>query len=1151
MNRKFEKLTPIHTCDITEYEPAIDFALSDPDIRNVAISGAFCAGKSSVLETYKKKHKDLKHISISLAHFPSAESKPDSRKTHQEKSTRTILEGKIINQLIHQIPPCRIPQTNFRIKKTISLFKLIIYALSIIALILCTVYNLNYTEWCEYVDGIEQQCAQQVSLSEESTEQQNVQDNNVSQNNFPSNIIISILKFSTYRIWLFICGAIITIILSIFIFLIIRILFNKRILKKLVVKGSEIEIFEETSESYFDKYLNEVLYLLEKTEANLIIFEDIDRFECTGIFERLREINALANLSRKRKKKPLRFFYLLRDDIFNTKDRTKFFDFIIPIVPIADSSNSYNLLISRLVDSDNTLQFSQKFLKGLSLYIDDMRMIKNICNEFGIYYSKLNTIELNADKMLALIAYKNLFPGDFSKLQLKCGYVYTVLSQKNNLIKNEIANLNKQISNKKQQIANANSESLNSIDELDIILQAKQNKLLMSFAGANEKLKKEFDNWKNNEYPRRKKAIENKTAENISKLEQEITNLKNEVNFIQKKSLHDIINRSNDENIFNACYVNELGQENTFSDVKSSIYFDSLKYFIRNGYIDESYSDYLTFYYDNSLSRTDKIFLRSIADQTAKEYEYKLDSPEKIFENLNPTDFEEPEVLNYALIDWMLTTDSVINISQCLETLVQQLKNTENFNFVSSFYINSSASEKFVKLINSHWKEFLNEVIYGSKLTSDILHRYTVDSIYYSDSLSDININNILTHYISNNKNYLNIESPNVKRLISSFSELGVSFAEIDYDCSNKELFKEVYNNCLYDLNFKNITLMLTTQYPDVAQEDILHRNYSVINQHPDSPLANYVSENYGKYLEIILCDNIEYINDYEESALMLLNNSDISTEQKLRYISHLSTTITNILNINEPNLWKNIAEKNIMELSSLNISHYYYIHSLDDQLIQAINNNQSELNVSDLFRNLPNEHKEKLFNDLATCNDLKTEIYKNILSRMPFKFSQYNKYNISNDKFDVLIKNRIIDMDKDSLNYVRQHYKSHLGLFISRNVDKYISTIKQGEFDLDEALEVAKYTNVSNQKKIEVLSLTDEKISIVEKNFPDEISAYILEHNYDKNDKNYLMIHFSKYGRRTQDMIERICCSILNNDNSDEPIDPDLISRILRKPRK
>ena len=41
----FEKLTPVDNCDISVYESAIDFAFEEKDIRNIAISGAYGAGK--------------------------------------------------------------------------------------------------------------------------------------------------------------------------------------------------------------------------------------------------------------------------------------------------------------------------------------------------------------------------------------------------------------------------------------------------------------------------------------------------------------------------------------------------------------------------------------------------------------------------------------------------------------------------------------------------------------------------------------------------------------------------------------------------------------------------------------------------------------------------------------------------------------------------------------------------------------------------------------------------------------------------------------------------------------------------------------------------------------------------------------------------
>lgn len=65
----FEKLTPLDDHDIGIYKSAIDFAFEHSDIRNIAISGAYGAGKSSVLASYEKAYPGRKFIHISLAHF--------------------------------------------------------------------------------------------------------------------------------------------------------------------------------------------------------------------------------------------------------------------------------------------------------------------------------------------------------------------------------------------------------------------------------------------------------------------------------------------------------------------------------------------------------------------------------------------------------------------------------------------------------------------------------------------------------------------------------------------------------------------------------------------------------------------------------------------------------------------------------------------------------------------------------------------------------------------------------------------------------------------------------------------------------------------------------------------------------------------------
>ena len=63
---KFQKLTPTHEANLEGYSDALDFAFSDPDIRNIAISGAYSSGKSSVIESYEATHQKLKFIHISL-----------------------------------------------------------------------------------------------------------------------------------------------------------------------------------------------------------------------------------------------------------------------------------------------------------------------------------------------------------------------------------------------------------------------------------------------------------------------------------------------------------------------------------------------------------------------------------------------------------------------------------------------------------------------------------------------------------------------------------------------------------------------------------------------------------------------------------------------------------------------------------------------------------------------------------------------------------------------------------------------------------------------------------------------------------------------------------------------------------------------------
>ena len=745
---QFERLTPIDNMDLDVYGEAIDYVFDNSDIKNVAISGAYSAGKSSVLASYKKNHSNLRFLHISLAHFKS----PDQEDETEIKES--VLEGKILNQLIHQIPSEKIPQTNFRVKKKVNTKSVIRLTIGAVLFLVSTIYFFCFDMWKNYLSSL------------------------------PDNWFKTILTPSTHQYALMVDGVLMVALLSFVVYRLISVQKNKNIFRKLNLNGNEIEIFEESDDSYFDKYLNEVLYLFENADADVIVFEDMDRFNANKIFERLREVNTLANIQlQKESKKVLRFFYLLRDDIFVSKDRTKFFDYIIPVVPVVDSSNSYDQFISHLKRGGIFEQFNESFLQGLSLYIDDMRLLKNIYNEFVVYYNRLNITELDCNKMLAIVAYKNLFPRDFADLQLNQGFVYALFNKTDEFIKSEITEIEKAIEGKQNRITLSQNEHLVSMRELNV---AFADKYLRNYSWSqyNDSDLSDFvmnylhgDN--KSEYMSRKQALEDKLHEKCDELNQEIINLEQKIIEIKNRQLHQIITRDNIDTIFSITSTNEIGKVTEFNEIKSSEYFDLLKYLIRNGYIDVTYADYMTYFYEYSLSRIDKTFLRSVTDKKAKEYTYKLKNPKLVVSRLRLVDFDQEETLNFDLFTYLLQTSRI----DYIERLIDQLKGTKNFKFVGAYFDVTTELPAYIKCLNLRWSEIFSTALNEKLLTEKQLRRYSIFSLYYSDDeiVKLINKDNCLCDYISNARDYLAIDNPEIDRLIQRFILLGVCFIGFDY----------------------------------------------------------------------------------------------------------------------------------------------------------------------------------------------------------------------------------------------------------------------------------------------------------------------------------------------------------------------------------
>lgn len=249
--------------------------------------------------------------------------------------------------------------------------------------------------------------------------------------------------------------------------------------------------FEKQPDSYFDEYLDEIVAFFDATEPDLVVFEDLDRFDDPQIFDSLRELNTLINASAQWKDgdRPLRFIYAIKDSLFEklgegpgsndqekneTRDqdrpteasgvgavkpssavvarsedrrdaaeaaveranRTKFFEIVIPVVPFISHSNARDLLSEALdklrLPEGNAID--RALLDLVARHATDMRLLINICNEFVVFAERILWVEtptpgMEASDLFALVAYKNFHLADFEALPQR-GSVLDVLEKK-------------------------------------------------------------------------------------------------------------------------------------------------------------------------------------------------------------------------------------------------------------------------------------------------------------------------------------------------------------------------------------------------------------------------------------------------------------------------------------------------------------------------------------------------------------------------------------------------------------------------------------------------------------------------------------------------------------------------------------------------
>ena len=1060
INKKLHSLAPTDVAEKVEsYLRTLNWALlNSKTIKNIAISGPYGAGKSSIIDTYIKKNKFThKYLKISLATFQDLKEINNPNPKNKQELER-LIELSLLQQLFYHEKDSEIPDSQFQKTRKKNKLMLCIYVLLIILFCISFAF--------------------------------------VFQNNIVSDFISKYLpffdKFKTLldgkEIFKTITPAYIFLFMCICIYHLIKLAVSISALK-FSVPHAEIEIGKEISKSALNTYLDEILYFFGVSKYEVVFIEDLDRFEQSDVFVKLRELNQLINNSKKIKQDVV-FVYAIKDDIFMNKERTKFFDFIIPVIPVINNSNSKDKLQTLLKNSD--YKIAQDLISDISIFIDDMRLLYNILNEFYMYEQVLSKSDLNADNLLAIITYKNLFPNDFVDLMQNKGILYEAINKKPEYINQRRVEIDEQIKAVQEQLVCSKNQMQKNIKELRFMYISAAAENLMNSNGRYfttssgnrltfsqltedenfEHLKNKklyyWTNYGNNlfsvdfsviekqidsqeTYAQKEQNILNKL--NPAQLYKQIEELKNQKEQVQKKTIKELIRTGDLE----------------LSDITKNKQHENLIFrLLHNGYINENYLDYISIFHEGSLQKLDYDFLLKVKRGIPTNPNEKLIAKYELIRQINKFDFEKEAVLNYDLVDALLENDEEQEKRNCFFKQFTKL-NDKSLEFIDSFIGITKHLEVFIEELCSSCTDIWRSIFGNPKFTKErqdewfglIIKYSNIDDIKYIFQKNDASI--------SEYENFFFI-CDDYARLEEIVSILNIKFRKINKDTENEGL-DFIFENCFFELNPQMLEFMLSRKIS--LSETYYTSNYKFIMSCGIESLKKYIHDCINAYLFDVYLKIDKNVNEEIQSYISLLNNASIQPEIKEQLVQKVNTIIDDIKLIENDDVRDLLFKHKKLAISWKNVYESYRSHAglFSFAVIDYLNDIEIAKKLSNVkISNAKDEDGNYIYKDfiLAIIHEEKLidESYVLLTKSSPLWFSEFETEKLSKYKISKLIKNTCVKPTVDAFNYLRTNFAGTQIELFEEQPKKLLEILTELELTVDEVEKLVKSKVLKNETK-------------------------------------------------------------------------------------
>lgn len=1090
---------------------------SDSNLRNIALTGPYGSGKSSVLFTLQKRYPNYHYLQISLATLESYDIPYGNKKRKEEvEKLNRLIEYSILQQLIYREKYESLPNSRFRRIFHFKKSKLLTWTFGIVGFFVAYIIAFE-PKWLQ-VDAMYKI--------------------------FNWGTIINTI-FDIFSVLYMIAG----------LFICVRkvlLTYCGYKLNKLNLKDGEVELHEETS--IFNKHLDEIIYFFQVTNYDVLIIEDLDRFNTSDIYLKLRELNQLINDS-KEIRRHITFIYAVKDDVFKDSQRAKFFDYISTVIPIINPSNSKDKLKKELRIRGYE-DISDDDLEEIAFFINDMRLLRNIANEYQQYRKRLHVtgqISLDPTKLLAMIVYKNYFPRDFAELHNREGKVHKCISSKNKFVSyaQQALEERKKALERKIKVyaenAHLSKKDLRYIITNQIINHIRVYPKLIIVDGAQIDLQSIIDNESTfdkillskkinyifEDYYRRANPNEFNIQESICKSYWE---RKSTIENLPKEIIKEQKDIASEERHIKSLKLAQLfsAYDLTRCEDFTRIQLEPLmNIFLRRGYIDEEYYDYISYFYPDMVSQNDRDLLLTMKQAIKGDYQAHIDKVENFTKKAPLYVFNHDSILNNALADFLISSYQKPIFQEKYELFIKRIERTDApFDFMIQYYQNS----KYAKNL---FKRFIEWSIMDSWMSiieySDIVGRAVLIEgwLRFCDAQKLLNEQKL---WLSGNYAFLTEHLQAIgleqSKLLSKEQHYTI------LNTSSHELLDFVIAHNFYFPNKENLCII--TNY--------LNKNENVNADNLN--LSRIIrTDNDG----FILCveENIHYcikqfsntVNDEEENVLLfIMNNKNIDEEDKISYLINQHNGIEDIENVADD--FKHMAVKLLLIKPTWeNIASYFCFSGkvISENMRLYIERYGAELGCVECDDSI--EVKEQLFDLLLVSNILNINTFKALFNSFDYMIDDKNSLiSLESERLDFLIDKKIIEYTNGNTSALFSHESPIIAKYLICHKTDFLQEITTFNFTSDLAICLLKSNAFTIDEKSQIIYVLTFDIIKDNSNLATEICSHLRKVRIDLNEN--ILKRVIRISRNINDRVYVVAHTIENNINNQIVIE-DLLSQL------